>query len=282
MTKHFKTVVWIFILLTGSMAGISLLLIDRAVNSFFHPEVIAENFTPEHPNDLPMKTIQLNYKNFSLDAWYLQAEGAEYAVLVCHDATGNLYSRIPLYRLWHELGISVLTFDYRGFGKSGGEEPTFEDYATDMKRGYEKLKLQLKNKEKLILYGQGIFVSEMLELAVNKGCDGIIVENAVPALGRLYTDPIRTFLLRDHFNLTHKMDRIACPILFIHGSDNPRVSPEIITSVQSELSRRSTLCVIDGAGYGELAETHPEAWKKCVTDFITEIDKAIDLKSINL
>lgn len=281
MTKYFKTAVWIFILLTGSVAGISLLLIDKAVNSFFLPEVIAVDVAREFPDDLPAKNIQLKYKSFSLDAWYIHAEDAEFAVLICHDATGNLYSRIPLYRLCHELGVSVLTFDYRGFGKSGGEEPTFEDYATDMKRAYDKIKQQLKNNEKLILYGQGLFVADMMELAANKGCAGIIAENAVPALGRLYSDPVRSFLLERHFALTHSMDRLRCPLLFVHGSDNPRVSPEHIRSVQSDSSHQSRLCVIDGAGFEDLTETHPEAWKQCVIEFLTEVTDALEAKRMN-
>ncbi|HEY4415298.1 MAG TPA: alpha/beta hydrolase, partial [Verrucomicrobiae bacterium] len=55
-----------------------------------------------------------------LNAWFFPADKdsprAKFAVLVCHGNGGNISHRLNFCGLLLRLGVSVLVFDYRGYG----------------------------------------------------------------------------------------------------------------------------------------------------------------------
>ncbi|NLF33002.1 MAG: alpha/beta fold hydrolase [Planctomycetes bacterium] len=56
-----------------------------------------------------------------LHAWYIPAERGRGTVMVCHGNAGNISDRLATAAVLRRLGLSVLLFDYRGYGLSEGE-----------------------------------------------------------------------------------------------------------------------------------------------------------------
>ena len=60
----------------------------------------------------------------TVHGWYMPAENApdnaNGALLFCHGNAGNIENRLYSSRIFHEMGLAVLLFDYRGYGKSSG------------------------------------------------------------------------------------------------------------------------------------------------------------------
>ncbi|MCK7512900.1 MAG: hypothetical protein MZV70_58680 [Desulfobacterales bacterium] len=67
--------------------------------------------------DLVLETTD----GLKISAWYIPREGARGTVLFCHGNAGNISHRLDSIRIFHQLGLSVLIFDYRGYGRSEGE-----------------------------------------------------------------------------------------------------------------------------------------------------------------
>jgi hypothetical protein len=70
-----------------------------------------------------------NREGYKLHAWYSNTDSSK-TVLFCHGNAGNLTFRLDIMDKFKELGISVLMFDYMGFGKSTGKtliESTYND-----------------------------------------------------------------------------------------------------------------------------------------------------------
>lgn len=66
----------------------------------------------------------------SLHGWFVPAPRAQAVLLHCHGNGGNISHRLDSIRLFHDLGLSVFIFDYRGYGLSAGqpdEEGTYRD-----------------------------------------------------------------------------------------------------------------------------------------------------------
>ena len=66
----------------------------------------------------------------TLHAWYIPREAARGTLLFAHGNAGNVSHRLDSVRLFHELGLNVLIFDYRGYGNSSGkpsETGTYRD-----------------------------------------------------------------------------------------------------------------------------------------------------------
>ena len=56
-----------------------------------------------------------------LHGWYVPQPGAAAAVLFLHGNAGNITHRADVLRILHDrVGVSVLIFDYRGYGRSAG------------------------------------------------------------------------------------------------------------------------------------------------------------------
>jgi fermentation-respiration switch protein FrsA (DUF1100 family) len=68
--------------------------------------------------------------NVKLHGWWVPARNARGTVLLMHGNAGNISHRLGYLTMFNRLGYSVLLFDYRGYGKSGGhpdEEGTYRD-----------------------------------------------------------------------------------------------------------------------------------------------------------
>lgn len=65
-----------------------------------------------------------------LSAWFFPAAGGGPAVLVCNGNGGDRTLRAPLAAALRDAGVSVLLFDYRGYGGNPGR-PTEDGLAAD-------------------------------------------------------------------------------------------------------------------------------------------------------
>ena len=68
---------------------------------------------------LDFEEISLKTKDgINISAWYIPAENERGVVLFCHGNAGNISHRLDSTLIFHDLNMSVLIFDYRGYGKS--------------------------------------------------------------------------------------------------------------------------------------------------------------------
>jgi len=68
--------------------------------------------------------------NVKLHGWWVPSRNARGTILLMHGNAGNISHRLGYLTMFNRLGYSVLLFDYRGYGKSGGhpdEEGTYRD-----------------------------------------------------------------------------------------------------------------------------------------------------------
>ena len=73
-----------------------------------------------------------------LGAWYLPGRPGSAAVLVANGNAGDRSARAPLARALAGHGLSVLLFDYRGYGGNAGN-PTEEGLVRDVRAAREFL-----------------------------------------------------------------------------------------------------------------------------------------------
>lgn len=86
------------------------------------------------PGDLgmPYQDVRLTTADgVALGAWWVPTPRSRGATVFCHGNAGNIGDRVGKLRLFHDLGLSVLAFDYRGYGTSRGK-PSEEGTARDM------------------------------------------------------------------------------------------------------------------------------------------------------
>jgi len=145
-------------------------------------------------------------------------------LLFCHGNAGNISHRLESIRIFHQLGLNVFIFDYRGFGRSAGSISELGSYA-DVEAAWTYL-IKQRNiaPEKIILFGRSLGSGIAAWLAKEKKSLAIILESSfisIPELARKYYPifPIK-LLARIKYPVIDYVKQISCAKLIIHSIDD--------------------------------------------------------------
>ncbi|MFH7245433.1 MAG: alpha/beta hydrolase [Spirulina sp.] len=157
--------------------------------------------------------------------WMPTGDHPELTVLYLHGNSGNISNNIgPVQRL-HALGISVLTFDYRGYGRSSGPFPSEHRLYEDAFAAYQFLIHEKDvSPHHLIAYGHSLGGAIAIDLAHRcPDLAGLVVEGSFTSMGDMAARsaynpwfPVRR-ILTQQFESLAKVPYLALPTLYIHG-----------------------------------------------------------------
>lgn len=184
----------------------------------------------------PEKTITHNPKNIGLEyeevtvrtkdglsisGWYIPARNEKAVVLFCHGNAGNISNRLDSVRVFHGLSLSVLIFDYRGYGKSEGR-PSEEGTYLDAEAAWDYLVTVKKIPPgRIVAYGRSLGAAVAAEIAERRSPAALILESgfaSVPDLGKkLYPWLPVKLISKFHYATIDKIGTIRCPKLIIHS-----------------------------------------------------------------
>lgn len=166
-----------------------------------------------------------------LHAWWVPRARARGTVLYCHGNNGNISTRVGALAHLSSLGLNVLAFDYRGYGRSHGR-PTEKGLYQDARAAYDYLVGALEQRpESIILFGHSLGGAVAIETALHRQIGGLVVQSSftqVRDMARSLFPRSPLFLVaRNQFRSLEKVRSIAVPKLFIHGTDDPTIPHEM-------------------------------------------------------
>lgn len=157
-----------------------------------------------------------------LHGWYVPKENARGAVLFCHGNGGNLTHRIDTLRMLHDRsGVSVLIFDYRGYGRSGGQ-PSEAGLLADARAARDWLAAREKiPATDVVLMGESLGGAVAVDLAASDGARALVLESTFSSLPDMAAHhyswlPVR-WLMRTRFDSAAKIGQYRGPLLMAHG-----------------------------------------------------------------
>lgn len=126
--------------------------------------------------------------------------------------------------MFHDLGLSTLIIDYRGYGRSSGEpseEGTYLDAAAAWRHATQMLGFTAG---RIVLFGESLGGGVAAQLAAENRPAALILAStftSVPDMGAdLYPLlPIR-LLARIRYHTLARLPQIACPVLVIHSRND--------------------------------------------------------------
>ncbi len=164
-----------------------------------------------------------------LHGWFCPAQEARAVVLYCHGNAGNVAGCQWTLRLLQEKrGVSVLAFDYRGFGRSEGT-PGEAGILADARAARRWLAGRTGMAETdIVLLGRSLGGAVAVDLAARDGARGLVLENTFTSMREVAAG--KTWPLPSHWLMGTRLDSLAKigsyrgPLLQTHG-DADRVVP---------------------------------------------------------
>ncbi len=163
-----------------------------------------------------------------LHGWYINRHNAIGTILFCHGNAGNIGHRLASIKIFHDLGLNVFIFDYRGYGKSEGSINEGGSYL-DAQAAWDFLTLTRQIPAgKIVLFGRSLGSAVAAELGRSVSAAGIILESSfrsIPDLGQqIYPFLPVKLLSRIKYPTSDYLQQVGIPKLFIH-SRNDEIIP---------------------------------------------------------
>lgn len=178
-------------------------------------------FTPSAYNLTHEDVLLDTVDGEKIHGWWVERADARGTLLFLHGNGGNLSHRLDSIRLFHDLGLSVLIIDYRGYGRSSGrpgEPGTYRDAEAAWKhlvgtRGIDP--------GRIVIYGESLGGAIATWLASRVGCGALFITagfTSVADMGRHYYPylPVR-WLVRIHYPGIEHIPGARCPVLVMHS-----------------------------------------------------------------
>lgn len=161
----------------------------------------------------------------TLHGWYVAAPEPRGFLLFAHGNAGNLSDRAEIVRVLNQdLGLSVLIFDYRGYGRSEGK-PSIKGVLEDGRAAQQWLR-QRENIDAndIGLLGRSLGASVMVYLAAEQGARALILEGAFSSMADVADDAYPLLptglLLRRDIKADELIKRYHGPLLQSHGVED--------------------------------------------------------------
>ncbi len=199
-----------------------LVLEDRLI---FNPKKAAERWV-EPPSSCQFTDLELTTDDGTrIHARWFPCPEAHGAVLLCHSRAANLSLALMAHEVaeWQrETGLSLLIFDYPGYGRSEGLTSESGCYAA-ADAAYEWLtSVQEVAPRKVILLGRSLGTAVAVELASRRPHRALVLISPFTSMPdeaqALYPFLPAHLLMRNRFDSLARIRQCSRPVLFIHGT----------------------------------------------------------------
>jgi fermentation-respiration switch protein FrsA (DUF1100 family) len=188
-----------------------------------------------------------------LGAWYFPGRGE--AVLVCNGNAGDRSMRAELAVALNRLGLSVLLFDYRGYGGNPGR-PSEEGLAADARAARAWLAAQPDVDPRRIAYfGESLGAAVAVGLAVQRPPAALVLRSPFTSLadvGAVHYPwlPVRRLLL-DRYPSIERIASVRAPLLVIAGDRDDIVPLSLSRRLYDAAVEPKRFVLVPGAGHND-------------------------------
>lgn len=236
-------------------------------------------YFPSHTVAMTPGNLNLDFEDLYLttddgiriNAWYVPADSARATLILCHGNGGNISHRLETIELFNQLNLSVLIFDYRGYGKSEGKTTEYGTYK-DAEAAWDYL-INQKNipQEKIIVFGRSLGGAVASWLAREKKPGVLIIESSFTSIpdiaAKLYPYlPVR-LISRFDYNSGEYIKDVQSPILFIHSPDDDLIAYELGTKLFERANEPKEFLKISGS-HNEGFLSSGDLYKNGIKDFL--------------
>lgn len=196
---------------------------------------------------------------------FLENPASRFLVFYQHGNGEDLASVRPRLEYLRQLGYAVLAWDYPGYGTSEGR-PSEPAIKAIVKEIWDEIPTRVGvPHDRVILYGRSVGGGPATWLAASEKAAGLILEGTFTSVFRVVL-PVN-ILPWDIFDNLALIDRIQCPVLFLHGTDDRVVPFRHSQRLHQRASPPKSFTWFDGGGHNDLVEAYADIYASSLLRF---------------
>lgn len=206
-----------------------------------------------------------------LHAWYCRAPQPKASGIFCHGNRANLTLSADIIPHLHRAGLSILFFDYRGFGKSSGR-PTVAGVLSDAHtaaRFHDTLRPQHLPS---ILYGFSLGGAVAAQVIRRHPFDGLILQSTFTSLTDLtrvlYPRAPMHLLAGRLFDTLSVIRKLEVPLLVLHGTQDEVAPCAMGHALHDACPGVKRIQPVEGGLHNDLWTRDPETLVSALSEFI--------------
>ena len=223
-----------------------------------------------------------------IHGWWIPSNPpSEKVLLYLHGSALNIGANVDHARRFHNMDYSVFLVSYRGYGLSDGNFPSEDKMYADARAAWDYL-VDRRGIEpgKIFIYGHSIGGAIAIDLAVGQSdAAGLIVEatfTSILDMARLrvqYRFLPMSLIVEQKFESLKKVEGLKLPVLFLHGTEDHLVPPDMSRRLYDHTSSSKRLKFITGGGHNNSASVGGELYLQAIREFEYLVEQ---MQSVNI
>ncbi|CAF0843420.1 unnamed protein product [Brachionus calyciflorus] len=176
----------------------------------------------------------------------------KYTILFSHGNAVDIGQMSSFYYgLGSRLDCNIFTYDYSGYGASGGT-PNEKNLYADIRAAWNALRCRFGiSPSNIILYGQSIGTVPTVDLASKYDCAGVILHAPLMSGMRVAFNTTRTWCC-DAFPSIDKVSKISSIVLVIHGTEDEVIDLSHGIAIHEKCPKAVDPLWVEGAGHNDI------------------------------
>jgi uncharacterized protein len=209
-----------------------------------------------------------------LGAWYLPTGESGPAVVVFNGNGGDRSGRAMLAVGLQRLGMSVLLFDYRGYGGNDGT-PSEKGLAADARAAQAWLAAQPEvDPDRIVYFGESLGAAVAIGLSLERPPAALVLRSPFTSLadvGKVHYPwlPVGWFLI-DRFPSIDRIGSVTAPVMVVAGDRDDVVPEPLSKKLYDAAPDPKRYLLVPGTGHNDLVLAGGDRVMDEVSSFLSE------------
>lgn len=233
---------------------------------------------------------------YTLNGYFINNKNSKKCIIICHGITANLNISIKYIEMFYKRGFSILIYDHRNHGLSGGKFTSMGYYEKyDLKACADWLFIRLEGNITLGVFGESMGAATALQYCNIDSRVNFCIEdcgysdvfkllkirlkgdyNINSTLLIFFADLVMRLKYKWSFKHSSPIEYIKdlhLPILFIHGDNDHYVPTEMVYDLYNSKSKGiKDIYIAIGASHASSYSTDPKKYDEAIGSFLSKID----------
>ncbi|HEY9865588.1 MAG TPA: alpha/beta hydrolase [Candidatus Obscuribacterales bacterium] len=276
--------VGLIVLAVGAIAYfcVCLFLFLRQTRFIFFPSRLISS-TPDDVGlsyqDIELKIPTASGKTEVVHCWWIPSETNpnQKVIIDLHGNRNTIEGNIGYAEQFHEMGLSVLLVEYRGYGRSTNRFPSEKIVYQDVEAAWNYLVNERQiNPHNIYVFGHSLGGAIAIDLAFkHPEIAGLIIESSFTNIremidykNRYWMFPI-DLILNQKFDSLAKIPTLKMPILLTHGTEDELIPKTMSEDLFKAATEPKQLLIVASAGHNNVRQVGGNQYWETVQEFLT-------------